>query len=121
LKYIRRLAGLVLAIGALASAAAIWAMESDVRAYGRAVASAEPYWACDPLPSREVLVRMYARAVIASEARGLMDNSLRWHTAFFAYESYVSARLGEEELAYSFVRVPSQRERGCARIGAFPA
>ena len=121
MNYIRRLAGLALAIGALASAAAIWAMESDVRAYERGVASAEPYWDCDPLPSREVLVRMYARAVIASEAREVMDNSLRWHTAFLAYESYVGARVGEDDLAHSFVRVPSQRERGCFRIGAVPA
>ena len=121
MKYIRRLAGLVLAIGMLASAGAIWSMESDVREYERAVASAEPYWHCDPLPSREVLVRMYARSVIAGEARELMDNSLRWHTAFFAYESYVGARVSEDDLAHSFVRVPSRRERGCIRIDAVPA
>ena len=121
MKYIRRLAGLVLAVGALASAAAIWAMESDVRAYERAVALAEPYWHCDPIPAREVLVRMYARAVIAGEAKELMSNSLRWQTAFLAYENYVCARVGDDDLAYSFVRVPSQRERGCTRIGAVPA
>lgn len=117
MKYIRRLAGIVLAIGALASGAVIWAMESDVHAYQLATASAEPYWSCDPLPSREVLVRVYARAVIASEARGLMDNSLRWHTAFLAYESYVGARVGEDDLANSFVRIPSQREHSCIPIG----
>ena len=121
MKYIRRLAGVVLTIGALASTAAIWAMESDVRAYERAIASAEPYWDCAPLPAHEVLARMYARAVIASQARELMDTSLRWHAAFLAYESYVDARVSEHDLAHSFVRVPSQRERGCTRIGAVPA
>jgi hypothetical protein len=120
-KYIRRMAGLILAIGALACGAAIWGMESDIRAYQRGLASTEPYLDCDPLPSRDVLVRMYARAVIASEARELMDNGLQWHTAFFAYDTYVGARVDEDDLVYSFVRLTLQGERGCTRIGAVPA
>lgn len=116
MKHASRLAGSVLAIGALASAALIWTIESDLRAHRRGMSSAQLYWVCDKLPSHAVLVRTYASAVILSQ-RSTWMHGLRWPLSSLAYATYFRFRLSDDELVDRFLRTPALRERDCTRIG----
>jgi hypothetical protein len=115
----RRVLSAIAIVAALGAAAAIWALESDLAKFRSHSASAEPHWSCTSLPPDATLARVYARQVIWWD--GTHPTGLAWHAKYTAYTLYYGWRVPRDELAESYLRTPSSREKNCIPISGVRA
>ena len=90
--------------------------EQDIQERRTALSEAKQYWNCDVVPADEVLARVYAGRIIVEQHPEWKGPA--WLLSYAAYTTYIQMRLGRTELAEAYLKTPTSRERGCAKVGS---